>query len=69
MLGDDSYRKCTTISNAELVSAVIVWREGSKGGVKVIHDGRINGYGYGYITRNASAMKDFMWAKLAAVEL
>jgi predicted phosphoadenosine phosphosulfate sulfurtransferase len=46
---------------------VRVWREGPKGGVKVIRD---NSYfdTYGYITTKKNAMKDFMWAKLAAKE-
>lgn len=71
LLNDDSYCKYTNtnISDANWIRAVVIWREGSKGGIKIICDKRINGYSYGYITRNACAMKDFMWAKLAAVEL
>ena len=48
---------------------VRVWREGPKGGVKIVHNRSVDGYHYGYITNNPAAMKEFMWAKLSAQEL
>lgn len=44
-----------------------VWYQGPRGGVKVIknrwHD---DAFVYGYITKNETEMKKFMWAKLRA---
>lgn len=45
-----------------------VWRQGSKGGVKIIKD-RHASYPYGYITNSEKHMKKFMWIKLQAREL
>ena len=48
-----------------------VWCQGPRGGVKIVKD-RINyfgGFGYGYITKNKKAMKEFTWIKLSARHL
>ena len=45
-----------------------VWRQGPKGGVKIIQDNTGCGR-YGYATKDSEAMKEFMWIKLAAKEL
>lgn len=47
-----------------------VWREGPKGGVKLMRDRRPEMWcaSYIYITQNKEEMKDFMWAKLSAKE-
>jgi hypothetical protein len=45
-----------------------IWMQGPRGGVKIVKD-RINyygGFGYGYITTNKKAMKEFTWIKLSA---
>ena len=44
---------------------VRAWREGPKGGIKLMRDNTLSG-DYGYITNCESKMKDFMWAKLSA---
>jgi hypothetical protein len=41
-----------------------VWREGPRGGVKIIKNRNI-GY-YGYVTTNEEYMKEFVWVKLQA---
>jgi len=42
-----------------------IWRQGPKGGVKIIKD-RI-GFSYtGYVTNKPEYMKEFMWVKLKA---
>jgi hypothetical protein len=46
---------------------VRVWREGPKGGVKLMRDYTFSA-DYGYITQQEQKMKDFMWAKLSATE-
>ena len=45
-----------------------VWRQGPRGGVKIIQD-NTGGGRYGYATNDSGAMKEFMWIKLAAKEL
>jgi hypothetical protein len=49
-----------------------VWRQGPKGGVKIVKD-RITypggTYTYGYVTNNKTAMKEFAWVKLKAKNL
>jgi hypothetical protein len=44
-----------------------VWKQGPKGGVKIIKDS-YNGCDL-YITHNEKEMKEFMWAKLQAQEI
>jgi hypothetical protein len=41
-----------------------VWREGPRGGIKIIKNRNI-GY-YGYVTTNEEYMKEFFWVKLQA---
>ena len=41
-----------------------IWRQGPKGGVKIIK-GR-GQHGYGYVTNNEEMMKKFIWVKLKA---
>lgn len=44
-----------------------VWYQGPKGGVKAIKNKWADGiFFYGYITKNETEMKKFMWAKLKA---
>lgn len=43
-----------------------VWREGPKGGVRIIRNNSLEESVCGYITQDAEAMEEFMWAKLAA---
>jgi outer membrane biogenesis lipoprotein LolB len=45
-----------------------VWRQGPKGGVKVVKDYSV-AYPLGYITGNDKHMKKFMWIKMQAKEL
>lgn len=45
-----------------------VWRQGPRGGVKVIKDYGVY-YPIGYITTNDEHMKKFMWIKMQAKEL
>lgn len=45
-----------------------VWKQGPKGGVKIIKD-RSWPYPMGYITTDEEWMKKFAWAKLKAKEL
>ena len=41
-----------------------IWRQGPKGGVKIVKGrGR---HGYGYVTKNEEMMKKFIWVKLSA---
>jgi hypothetical protein len=51
----------------------IVWCQGSKGGVRLVHvDWMKNAFEfrkYGYITTDPEAMKEFAWAKLRARDL
>jgi hypothetical protein len=42
----------------------MIWRQGARGGVKLIKNE--TGPVYGYITKNESEMKKFIWAKLTA---
>jgi hypothetical protein len=42
-----------------------VWRQGPKGGVKIIKD-RAGYCSYQYVTNNEAEMKQFMWVKLKA---
>ncbi len=52
------YNHLVTLSNK-------VWRQGPKGGVKIIKDRA--GLSYpGYVTTDVDEMKKFMWAKLQA---
>ena len=48
--------------------ATRVWRQGSKGGVKVVREDWLIGKSYGekYVTKDEEAMKHFMWVKLQA---
>lgn len=48
-----------------------VWKQGPRGGVKLIKQGFENDkfYGYGYLTKDPEAMKEFMWVKLRAEPL
>jgi len=41
-----------------------VWREGPRGGVKIIKNRTVDGYGY--VTTNEEYMKEFVWVKLQA---
>lgn len=45
----------------------VVWKQGPRGGVKIIKD-RI-GTNYGYVSKNEELMKEFMWVKLKAQPL
>jgi len=45
-----------------------VWKQGPRGGVKIIKD-RMGTDFYGYVTKNEEAMKEFMWVKLQAQPL
>lgn len=43
-----------------------VWRQGPKGGVKIVKD-RSQHWGHSqYVTQNEKIMKEFMWVKLQA---
>jgi hypothetical protein len=46
----------------------IIWRQGPKGGVKIVKDRRAS-YPVGYITSSEKHMKRFMMVKLTAREL
>jgi hypothetical protein len=41
-----------------------VWREGPRGGVKIIKNRKVDGYGY--VTTSEKQMKEFVWVKLQA---
>jgi hypothetical protein len=41
-----------------------VWRQGPRGGVKIIKNRGIGSYGY--VTTNEEQMKEFVWVKLQA---
>lgn len=41
-----------------------VWRQGPQGGVKIIKNRNVDGYGY--VTTNEKQMKEFVWIKLQA---
>jgi len=43
-----------------------VWRQGPKGGVKIIKDRYATFHPAGYVTTNEKLMKKFMWVKLQA---
>ena len=43
-----------------------VWRQGPKGGVKIIKDRGAVYHPAGYVTTNEKLMKEFMWVKLSA---
>ena len=43
-----------------------VWRQGPKGGVKIIKDKENWSRYFGYVTTNEKIMKEFMWVKLQA---
>lgn len=53
-------------SNRLLTISDIVWRQGPRGGVKIIKDRQMS---LGYITTNEELMKEFVWVKLQAQEL
>lgn len=46
-----------------------VWKQGPRGGVKIIKDKQTNKNLFGYVTKNDEAMKEFMWVKLKAQSL
>lgn len=52
------YNRLVTISDK-------VWRQGPKGGVKIIKDRQV-WPSPGYVTTNEKLMKEFMWVKLQA---
>ena len=52
------HNRLVTLSNK-------IWRQGPRGGVKIIKD-RTGVGQYGYVTGNEAEMKKFMWAKLRA---
>jgi hypothetical protein len=70
-LGSNEYQsQCFTDAHAAFYAGpnlVRVWRQGPRGGVKLIVDNRNNKYGY--ITADEAEMQDFAWAKLAAKNL
>jgi hypothetical protein len=45
-----------------------VWKQGPKGGVKIIKDKMGTDF-YGYVTKNEKAIQQFMWVKLQAQPL
>ena len=49
----------------------VIWRQGPKGGVKVVKDrrGTYRTYPLGYITSSKKHMERFLWVKLTAREL
>jgi hypothetical protein len=49
----------------------VIWRQGPRGGVKVVKDrrGTYRTYPYGYVTSSKKHMERFMWVKLTAREL
>lgn len=53
--------------NPSLIShSIKVWRQGPKGGVKLVKD-RWSWYGSNkYVTKDEKAIKEFMWVKLQA---
>jgi hypothetical protein len=53
------YNRLITISDK-------VWRQGPKGGVKIVKDRASRTHYVGYVTTNEKIMKDFMWVKLQA---
>ena len=46
-----------------------VWKQGPRGGVKIIKDKRTSKNLFGYVTKNDEAMKEFIWVKLKAQSL
>lgn len=46
-----------------------VWKQGPRGGVKIIKDKKTNKNLFGYVTQNDEAMKEFIWVKLKAQSL
>lgn len=46
-----------------------VWKQGPRGGVKIIKNRRDMTNVYGYVTKNEKLMKEFMWVKLQAQTL
>lgn len=55
-------QRCISYSNR-------VWKQGPRGGVKIIKDRQTNANLYGYVTKNEEVMKQFMWVKLKAQSL
>jgi hypothetical protein len=53
------YNRLVTLSHK-------IWRQGPKGGVKIIKDKENWAHNIGYVTTNEKIMKEFMWAKLQA---
>jgi hypothetical protein len=50
--------------NTLIQSSSKVWREGPRGGIKIIKNRKVDGYGY--VTTNEKQMKEFVWVKLQA---
>lgn len=48
--------------------ATRVWRQGPKGGVKILKEDwtKERFFGHRYVTKNEEAMREFMWLKLKA---
>lgn len=53
------YNRLVTLSHK-------VWRQGPKGGVKIVKDKENWAHNIGYVTKNEKIMKEFMWVKLQA---
>ena len=53
------YNRLVTLSHK-------VWRQGPKGGVKIVKDKENWAHNIGYVTNNEKIMKEFMWVKLQA---
>ena len=53
------YNRLVTLSHK-------IWRQGPKGGVRIIKDKDNWAHRIGYITANEKIMKEFMWVKLQA---
>lgn len=56
------FNRLVTLSNK-------VWRQGPKGGVKIIKDRKALFPSTQYVTTNELLMKEFMWVKLKAQEV
>ena len=62
------WNTCGTKFGTKGLHVLEVWRQGPKGGVKVMPT--TNSFRqYGYISKNEELMKEFAWVKLRATEL
>lgn len=65
---DGSNRLWYPTLNRLLTLSERVWQQGPRGGVRILKEKfwSVKHYGYGYITSNPEAMREFAWLKLRA---